>query len=74
MADINIRKACAADHRRMGLGRAVLSGALETAWQADCHEVMLATGSPREETLRFYESAGFERGGKTFFQMRRSIA
>jgi hypothetical protein len=31
----------------------------------------LATGSRREETPRFYEGAGFERGGKTFFQVRR---
>jgi len=59
------------DHRRTGLGRAVLSAALDAAWRADCYKVMLATGSRREETLRFYEGAGFERGGKTFFQARR---
>jgi GNAT superfamily N-acetyltransferase len=59
------------DHRRTGLGRAVLSAALDAAWKADCYKVMLATGSRREETLRFYEGAGFERGGKTFFQARR---
>lgn len=58
-------------HRRTGLGRAVLSAALAAAWKADCYKVMLATGSRREETLRFYEGAGFERGGKTFFQARR---
>ena len=59
------------DHRRAGLGRGVLSAALDIAWRADCYKVMLATGSRREETLRFYEGAGFERGGKTFFQVRR---
>jgi GNAT superfamily N-acetyltransferase len=59
------------DHRRIGLGRAILSAALEAAWREDCYKVMLATGSRREDTLRFYESAGFERGGKTFFQARR---
>lgn len=58
-------------HRRLGLGRAVLAAALDAAWKADCYKVMLATGSRREETLRFYEGAGFERGGKTFFQARR---
>jgi GNAT superfamily N-acetyltransferase len=58
-------------HRRTGLGRAVLSAALETAWGADCYKVMLATGFRREETLRFYEKAGFEREGKTFFEARR---
>ena len=60
-----------ADHRRAGLGRAVLAAALEAAWVADCYKVMLATGSRREETLRFYEGAGFARGGKTYFEVRR---
>jgi GNAT superfamily N-acetyltransferase len=58
------------DHRRTGLGRAVLSFALDTAWTAGCYKVMLATGSRREETLHFYEGAGFDRGGKTFFEAR----
>jgi hypothetical protein len=48
-----------------------LASALKAAWDANCYKVMLATGSPKPETLRFYESAGFERGGKTFFQARR---
>jgi GNAT superfamily N-acetyltransferase len=52
------------DHRRTGLGRAVLSSALDAAWQAGCYKVMLATGSRREETLRFYEGAGFVRGAR----------
>ncbi|MEJ1938606.1 GNAT family N-acetyltransferase [Nostoc sp. NIES-2111] len=60
-----------AAHRRHGLGHAVLEAALEAAWAADCYKVMLASGSRLEATLRFYESAGFERGGKTFFQVRR---
>ena len=51
-------------HRRTGLGQAVLSASLNAAWNADCYKVMLATGSRREETLRFYEKAGFKRGGK----------
>jgi hypothetical protein len=46
----------------------VLRAALDNARQAGCYKVMLATGSRREETLRFYEQAGFERGVKTFFQ------
>ena len=40
--------------------------ALEAAWAAECRKVMLlASGSRREETLRFYENAGFERDDKT---------
>ena len=58
------------DYRRRGLGHAVLAAALDTAWAADCYKVMLATGSQRPETLRFYERAGFKRG-RTAFQARR---
>jgi ribosomal protein S18 acetylase RimI-like enzyme len=60
-----------ADYRRLGLGRRVLVHALDIAWQADCYKVLLATGSKRETTLRFYEEAGFQRGGKTYFEVRR---
>ncbi|QIG91850.1 GNAT family N-acetyltransferase [Bradyrhizobium sp. 6(2017)] len=60
-----------ADHRRQGLGRRVLAHALDVAWRADCYKVLLATGSKRETTLRFYEEAGFHRGGKTYFEIRR---
>jgi ribosomal protein S18 acetylase RimI-like enzyme len=59
-----------ADHRKRGLGRRVLAHALDIASQADCYKVHLATGSKRESTLRFYEEAGFERGGKTYFEVR----
>lgn len=34
---------------------------------AAVQQVMLATGSRKEETLRFYEKAGFLRGVKTGF-------
>lgn len=60
-----------ADYRRLGLGRRVLAHALDIAWQANCYKVLLATGSKREATLRFYEEAGFHRGGKTYFEVRR---
>lgn len=57
--------------RRRGLGRRVLAAATQHAWAAGCYKVMLATGSRREATLRFYEGAGFDRGSKTYFEMRR---
>ena len=60
-----------AAYRQRGLGRRVLAHALGLAWQADCYKVVLATGSQLESTLRFYEGAGFERGGKTYFEVRR---
>ena len=58
-------------HRRSGLGRAVLEAALDKAWRADCYKVLLATGSRRESTLRFYEGVGFTRDAKTYFEIRR---
>jgi GNAT superfamily N-acetyltransferase len=60
-----------ADYRQLGFGRRVLAHALDLAWQADCYKVLLATGSKREATLGFYEGAGFLRGGKTYFEVRR---
>jgi len=61
-----------ADYRRQGLGRAILDAAVNAAWQAGCYRVTLTTGSKREETLRFYERAGFKRNTKTAFEMRRA--
>jgi GNAT superfamily N-acetyltransferase len=61
-----------ADHRRSGLGRAVLRAAVDWAWSRNCYKVMLNTGSTSETTLAFYEGAGFLRGGKTYFEVRRS--
>lgn len=55
------------DHRRQGFGTQVLRYALSIAWQQQCYKVMLLTGSKREETLQFYERAGFKRGVKTGF-------
>jgi GNAT superfamily N-acetyltransferase len=55
------------DFRKRGFATAVLRHALNEAWDAGCYKVMLATGSKREETLRFYERAGFQRGVKTGF-------
>jgi GNAT superfamily N-acetyltransferase len=60
-----------AKHRRAGFGRAVLHEALDRAWKARCYKVMLATGSQQDATLRFYEDAGFARGLKTCFEVRR---
>ena len=62
-----------ADHRGRGHGHGVLNAAMAAAWKAGCYKAMLMTGSRRESTLRFYERAGFEREGKTAFQVRRPV-
>jgi len=56
-----------ADHRKKGCGQAVLAEALALAWTLGCYKVMLLTGRKDEATLRFYESAGFDRHGKQAF-------
>lgn len=56
--------------RRRGLATALIKAALERAWSAGCYKATLTTGSKREETLRFYEHAGFSRGEKTAFIAR----
>lgn len=58
------------DYRRRGYATAVLKHALEAAWGRGCYKAMLLTGSRNEDTLRFYESAGFQRGVKTGFVAR----
>ena len=58
------------DHRRQGLGALLLHHAGDRAQAANCYKLMLATGRTDEAVLRFYERAGFKRGGKTFFEMR----
>lgn len=54
-------------YRQKGYGTAVLKAAQQAAWDHGCYKVMLLTGSKKEETLRFYENAGFQRGIKTGF-------
>ena len=55
------------DHQRRGLGTAVLTHALQAAWERHCYKVMLLTGSKTEGKLQFYEQVGFKCGVKTGF-------
>ena len=55
------------DYRKQGFGNQILDYALSVAWKQNCYKVMLMTGSKREETLRFYENAGFQADVKTGF-------
>ena len=58
-------------HRRRGFGTLILAAAVDRAWSMDCYKVVLTTGSTRPSTWEFYESAGFKRGTRTAFEMRR---
>ncbi len=54
-------------HRNKGYGKSILAHALESAWSSGCYKVMLLTGKKDDATLRFYESAGFDRHAKQAF-------
>ncbi len=58
------------DYRKHGYGRQVVQRAIELAREQGCYRVTLMTSSKREETLRFYETAGMRRNSKTAFEVR----
>ncbi|MFI5732958.1 GNAT family N-acetyltransferase [Kribbella sp. NPDC051587] len=53
--------------RGTGLGKAIMAGTLQAAWDAGCYKVMLLTGSKRESTHAYYRTCGFDSGEKTGF-------
>lgn len=56
-----------ADYRGKGLATACLDRAREIAAAAGCYNIALLTGAKDENTLKFYENAGYRRGEKTGF-------
>lgn len=59
------------DFRGQGYGSAVLSAALERAWQEDCHQVLLQSGRPDPRVHAFYQKAGFVPGLRTAYAATR---
>lgn len=57
-------------YRQRGYGTAVLKKAVQTAKERNCYKVMLMTGRKDENTLSFYEKAGFDKDEKTAFIIR----
>lgn len=55
------------NYRKKGYATKALNMAIDIAEDNNCYKVMLLTGSRKEETLKFYEHAGFTRGVKTGF-------
>ncbi len=54
-------------YRRKGLATACLNYAKKIAQKENCYKLMLLTGSKKENTLNFYEQAGYNRNDKTAF-------
>ena len=59
----------APEHRRIGVGSALLAEAVRLAEVNGCYRISLMTGPTREESFGFYESAGFSKS-KVGFQLR----
>jgi GNAT superfamily N-acetyltransferase len=49
----------AAEHRRLGVGAALLGAAFAMARQAHCYKIQLLSRASREAAHAFYESLGF---------------
>ncbi|NYB52321.1 MAG: GNAT family N-acetyltransferase [Methanobacteriaceae archaeon] len=58
------------DYRKKGYGTKILKKALGIAKSENCYKVMLLTSHKDDETLRFYENAGFNQKEKTGFIVR----
>ena len=58
------------DYRRRGLAQECLNFARDIALKENCYKMMLLTGSKDQNTLRFYEKAGYNSTEKTAFFQR----
>jgi GNAT superfamily N-acetyltransferase len=53
-------------HQGQGIGRAMMTHALEQCRAAGCYKLTLSSNLKREAAHRFYDSLGFERHGYSF--------
>ena len=53
--------------RGTGLGKAIMTATLNTAWAAGCHKAMLLSGSRHASTHAFYRACGFAGDEKTAY-------
>ncbi|MCZ7374174.1 GNAT family N-acetyltransferase [Micromonospora sp. WMMC250] len=56
--------------RGTGLGRQIMVGTLQAAWDAGCYKAMLMTGSRTPATHAFYRACGFAPDVKTAYLAR----
>lgn len=56
--------------RGTGLGKQLMAGTLQAAWDAGCYKAMLMTGSREPGTHAFYRACGFSAGVKTGYIAR----
>ena len=58
--------------RGAGLGKQIMAGTLQAAWDAGCYKAMLLTGSRKPATHAFYRACGFSSDAKTAYLARPS--
>jgi ribosomal protein S18 acetylase RimI-like enzyme len=58
-----------ADYRRRGLGKRVMTRAVDYAKENNCYRVFLESGVSRTAAHEFYHSLGFDSGAKKAFQI-----
>jgi GNAT superfamily N-acetyltransferase len=60
--------------RRRGHGKAVVTAALEKAWAAGCHHVLMQSGRGDPRVHAFYEARGFRPGVRVAYVAMRPTA
>jgi GNAT superfamily N-acetyltransferase len=58
--------------RGTGLGKQIMAGTLQAAWDAGCYKAMLQTGSRTPATHAFYKACGFSPDAKKAYVARPS--
>lgn len=58
--------------RSTGLGKQIMAGTLQAAWDAGCYKAMLLTGSRMPSAHAFYRACGFLPDAKTAYLARPS--
>jgi GNAT superfamily N-acetyltransferase len=58
--------------RGTGLGKQIMAGTLQAAWDAGCYKAMLQTGSRTPATHAFYKACGFSPDAKKAYLARPS--
>jgi len=54
------------NHRKMGIGRALINHAISVAKKKKCYRIRLESGHARKESHKFYSHLGFDQYAKTF--------
>jgi GNAT superfamily N-acetyltransferase len=61
----------APEHRRSGVGRALIAAAEEFAWTHNCIRVEVTSGDHRVDAHAFYEDLDYQRDSRRFIKHRR---